>query len=195
MGVFERAKRIAQANLNHLLTSGEPEQELRKTILDIERVRSELRAALVALGRQKVYLTRQLREHKSEADKWQARAGLAVRTDSDELARRALERRRKSIAAHDAAVEELKQTVSNIRSTQSSLRALSHKLEAARHMKLVVTAGLPSSDRFDRDDTTLFHAVAWTELGTDPLEDEFRELEKRDLDRELEQLRQKLGKT
>ena len=193
MGTFERARRIVQANLNHLLDTTSPERELTEAVLKIGRVRGELRSALAALSRQKTYLARRRRESGAAVAKWQARAELAVRHGKDDLAREALHRRREEASAHDRAVDELKQTLENMRSVRASLAALNTKLDRARRLRAsLATRGVvvPSSSSTN---VGLLEAAALAELSVDPLEERFRDLERRDLDRELEQMKRQLG--
>lgn len=95
MGIFRRAGDIIAANLNDLIDRFEdPEQMLRQAVREMDAaIGSASTAAAKSLAAEKL-LARELSQNERQAAEWQGRAAAAVQAGDDELAKRALLRRR-----------------------------------------------------------------------------------------------------
>ena len=220
MGLFSRISSIFKANINHMLNEAEDPEKM------LEQVTMEMREQLVKTKQQVTMaiadekrLEKQYQQGEEAAKEWESKAGIAVRSGRDELAKEALARRNEhaSLAAeYKVQWEKQKEAVETLK---ESLRALERKIdEAARKKNLLIArqkralaqkqihetmAGLKDSSAFEtfdrmeqKVDDTEARADAAAEMAADSdasLEDEFAELEKEgSLDDELAALKQKV---
>lgn len=104
MGVFKRISDIISANLHDLTEQFEdPEVMLRQAIREMETSINEVTEQTAkAMANEKV-LTRELERNRKQSEEWQGRAAQAVAESNDDLARKALSRRRE----HDKLVAAL----------------------------------------------------------------------------------------
>lgn len=105
MGIFDRAKRAISSNVNAMLDKAEDPRKLVELTLDemkeqIGRARQDVIAAVAA----EKQLRKQADELKTQVDKWEQRAILAVKAGDDALAREAL--KQKSRIAEELAATE-----------------------------------------------------------------------------------------
>lgn len=136
MGIFRRAGDIVAANLNDLIDRfEEPEKMLRQAVREMDgAIESALTAAARSLAAEKL-LARELTQHERRSAEWQDRAVAAVAGGEDELARRALLRRRE----HDGLVEALREQQTAAAGSNARLRRQLDALRAKRaeaHRKL-----------------------------------------------------------
>jgi phage shock protein A len=94
MGIFDRAKRAISSNVNSVLDKAEDPRKMVELTLDemkeqIGRARQDVIAAVAA----EKPLRKQCDELKSQQDKWEQRAILAVKAGDDALAREALKQK------------------------------------------------------------------------------------------------------
>jgi len=94
MGIFDRAKRAISSNVNSMLDKAEDPRKMVELTLDemkeqIGRARQDVIAAVAA----EKQLRKQCDELKSQQDKWEQRAILAVKAGDDALAREALKQK------------------------------------------------------------------------------------------------------
>ena len=96
MGIFTRFRDIVSSNINAMLDRAEdPEKLIKLMIREMEDTLIELKAACagVIAGRKK--LQRRLDNLVSRQEQWQTRANLAVDRGRDDLAREALNEKRR----------------------------------------------------------------------------------------------------
>lgn len=106
MGIFRRAGDIVAANLNDLIDHFEdPDKMLRQAVREMDAtIDSASTAAAKSLAAEKL-LARELARNERQAADWQGRAAAAVQAGDDDLAKRALLRRRE----HDSLVGALRE--------------------------------------------------------------------------------------
>ena len=206
MGAFQRIKLILSANINHMISKAEnPEKILEQLIVEMRKQLQEAKKEVAVVIAEEKRLERQLDKEKKEAADWEKKAIYAVRSDRDDLARKALARK----SEHDTRVAEYQQQWdtlhSQVEQLRGSLRALSEKIEEARRKKNLLIArhkranaqkkisetmsGLSDTSAFDafdrmeaKVDTAEAESSASAELsaemgfGGDQLEAEFKEL-------------------
>ena len=105
MGLFKRVGDIVSANLNEMVEKFEdPEKMLKQAVREMETaINSSMDGAAKVVANAKL-LTKQLDEHRRQAEAWRQRAEKAVRQNDDDTARHALLRKaehEKLIAALD----------------------------------------------------------------------------------------------
>ncbi len=183
MRLFRRIGDIISANLNEMIDHFEdPEKMLKQAVREMEEaVVAALDGAVKAVANEKL-LAKQLAENRRQAQRWQHRAGEAVATGDDDLARRAITRKiqhEKLVAAledqHTAAAEtsaKLRRQIEGMRAKLTEVKRMLAALIArkraaeARRQLLCVTSsngGHAAFSRFDR----LFEQVELAEAEAD----------------------------
>jgi phage shock protein A len=127
MGIFTRIGDILTANINALLDKVEnPERMLAQIIREMEDglVTARQQTAAVLAGERRVH--RELEQHRAAADTWRARARLALDSERDDLARRALARH----LEHADVVKALERQYAEARQASAEVQAALETLEA-----------------------------------------------------------------
>ncbi len=133
MGIFTRFRDIVSSNINAMLDRAEdPEKLIKLMIREMEDTLIELKAACagVIAGRKK--LQRRLDNVALRKEQWQARANLAVDKGRDDLARDALNEKRRFADLADSLHEELLEHEDMVTKYQEDIRLLEDKLNSAR---------------------------------------------------------------
>jgi phage shock protein A len=133
MGIFTRFRDIVSSNINAMLDKAEdPEKLIKLMIREMEDTLIELKAACagVIAGRKK--LQRRLDNVAVRKEQWQARANLAVDKGRDDLAREALNEKRRFTDLADSLHEELLEHEDMVTKYQEDIRLLENKLDSAR---------------------------------------------------------------
>lgn len=133
MGIFTRFRDIVSSNMNAMLDKAEdPEKLIKLMIREMEDTLIELKAACagVIAGRKK--LERRLDNVALRKEQWQARANLAVDKGRDDLAREALNEKRRFADLADSLNEELLEHEDMVTQYQEDIRLLENKLNSAR---------------------------------------------------------------
>ena len=133
MGIFTRFRDIVSSNINAMLDKAEdPEKLIKLMIREMEDTLIELKAACagVIAGRKK--LQRRLDTVAARKEQWQARANLAVDKDRDDLAREALNEKRRFAELSDSLHQELLEHEDMVTKYQEDIRLLENKLDSAR---------------------------------------------------------------
>ncbi len=133
MGIFTRFRDIVSSNINAMLDKAEdPEKLIKLMIREMEDTLIELKAACagVIAGRKK--LQRRLDNVVVRKDQWQTRANLAVDRGRDDLAREALNEKRRFADLSESLHEELLEHEDMVARYQEDIRLLEDKLDSAR---------------------------------------------------------------
>jgi len=203
MGVFQRIKLILSSNINHMISKAEnPEKILEQLIIEMRKQLQEAKKEVAVVIAEEKRLERQLDKEKKEAAEWEKKAIFAVRSDRDDLARKALARK----SEHDARVAEYQQQWdqlhAQVETLRASLRALSEKIEEARRKKNLLIARHKRANAQKKisetmsglSDTSAFDAFDRMEAKVDTAEAEFKELrDDASDDTALLALKQKMG--
>lgn len=220
MGIFDRVSRVFKANVNAALDKAEdPEKMLNQVTTEMQeqliKVKQQV-ATSIALEK------RLLKDHenaKEQAESWEQKATLALQQDKEDLAREALVRRNEHAnLAEDYRVQWEKQKVA-VEGLKENLRTLERKIEEAGRKKELLIArqkrakaqklihetmsGMKENsafESFERMEQKVADAEARAdataevaEISQDPLEKEFSELEKGNVDDDLAALKAKMG--
>jgi len=127
MGIMDRIKLNARANLNHILDKAENPQKMLDQFLmemrdSVHEVREAVATAIVGVKK----LEREISASTEKAVHWEERALLALRKNNEELARKALEQKRIYLEKErycKAELEKQKQTVEELKVSLSELEA------------------------------------------------------------------------
>ena len=220
MQTLDRAKLIVRAQVSDLLTKLEDGQKTRQLVL--EEVRDDIRGikSLVvnAIAGLKL-IERQIEETDAEAEKWDARATIALEKSEEDLARRALarkneltrnvERYREQLTAQRATIDTLKSSLKSLESKLEEMRFDAARMDVQEKLSRRSALGTTSAsdyvigdsafDAYDRMVEQVrdleAHVEAFDELMQgDKLEQEFHALErKNEVDKDLAALKSKLS--
>lgn len=203
MGIFSRFTDIVNSNINALLDKAEdPEKMVRLIIQEMEDTLVEVRSASAKTLANKKEIVNQIAKYESDASDWEAKAELALSKDREDLARAALQEKKKSAEAADALSKELTIVDEQISKLQDEIGQLQEKLADAKSRqkaiimrqktassRLEVKKTLDSSkvdnamgrfEQYERKIDDLESQVEAYDLGKKTLQDEFAELEASD---------------
>jgi phage shock protein A len=209
MGIFDRMGKVISSNLNSMLDKAEDDKKLLE--LNLEEMDEQLKA-----GRQDVVTAvaneKQLRKKaddlKSEVDKWEKRAELALKSDDEALAREALKQKKRTESEYEAAdkarldqrdvalkmkeeLERMEQKLEELKLRKGSIAARAQQSRAGGGTEsLGARGGSSAFDNFrkmeekieGREQEGMAMAEVEEALGNGPdkraLEDKFRDLER-----------------
>ena len=216
MGIFSRFTDIVNSNINALLDKAEdPEKMVRLIIQEMEDTLVEVRSASAKTLASKKEIVNQISKFETDANDWESKAELALSKDREDLARAALQEKKKSSEAAEALRKELAIVEEQISKLQDEIGQLQEKLADAKNRqkaiimrqktassRLEVKKTLDSSkvdnamgrfEQYERKIDDLESQVEAYDLGKKTLNDEFAELEASDkVDDELAALKAKI---
>ena len=216
MGIFSRFTDIVNSNINSLLDKAEdPEKMVRLIIQEMEDTLVEVRSASAKTLASKKEIVAQISKYESDSADWAAKAELALSKDREDLARAALQEKKKSAEAAETLQKELGIVEEQISKLQDEISQLQEKLADAKarqktiimrqktaSSRLEVKRTLDSSkvdnamgrfEQYERKIDDLESQVDAYDLGKKTLQDEFADLEAGDkIDEELAALKAKV---
>lgn len=216
MGIFSRFTDIVNSNINALLDKAEdPEKMVRLIIQEMEDTLVEVRSASAKTIASKKDIAAQINKMEADAADWQAKAEFALSKDREDLARAALQEKKKSNEAADTLGKELKIVEEQIGKLQTETAQLQEKLaDAKARQKTIVMRQKTAASRlevrktldsgkideamgrfeqYERKIDDIESQVEAYDLGKKSLHDEFAELEAGDkINDELEALKAKM---
>jgi phage shock protein A len=147
MGFFKRISDIVSANLNDIAEEYEdPEKMLRQAIREMEQSIADATQQTAKVMANEKTLVRELERNRGQSAQWQGRAEQAVESGDDELARKALTRRRE----HDKLVSALEDQLTEARDASAALRrqleGMKAKLSEARRNLTTLAARKRAAD-------------------------------------------------
>ena len=217
MPIFEKLRRIFNANINDLLDRVEdPEKILNQLLEDMQHELKEVKIQVAAAIRDANRFEAQYKESVESAEKWEKRAIVFIQNGDDVRAKEALRRKRsaddlavgfreqfeaqqESVSVLKDGLATLEQKIEEAKSKRALLIARQRRAEAERTIHQTVSGISDSSainafDRMqDRVLDTEAEAEALGEMRQPSLEDEFDKLDKKDeIDDELAKLKARL---
>ncbi|APD89206.1 phage shock protein PspA [Alteromonas mediterranea] len=203
MGIFSRFTDIVNSNINAILDKAEdPEKMVRLIIQEMEDTLVEVRSASAKTLANKKEIANQIAKYESDANDWEAKAELALSKDREDLARAALQEKKKSAEAAETLSKELAIVEEQISKLQDEIGQLQDKLaDAKSRQKAIIMRQKTASSRLEvkktLDSTKVDNAMGRFEqyerkiddlesqveaydLGKKTLQDEFAELEASD---------------
>lgn len=222
MGIFSRISDIISANFNEMLDEQEdPEKLLKQAIREMETAIVQAKRDVAKSMASDKLLQKELAENKSHVDTWTRRATQAVEAGDDELARKALKRKKDYEKIRDALEDQAAASADAVKTLRRQLDGMVAKLsEAERRMgtltarnraaeirakaakqsaNAVTDLETDAFDKFDRltrkVEMAEAEAEAMAELAGDPTEQEFEKIESvdDDVEDELSKLKRELG--
>ncbi|WP_339724941.1 phage shock protein PspA [uncultured Paraglaciecola sp.] len=216
MGIFSRFTDIVNSNINSILDKAEdPEKMVRLIIQEMEDTLVEVRSASAKTLASKKEISSQIGKVQNEAKDWKGKAELAISKDREDLARAALQEKKKCDEHVKALSSELRVVDEQITKLQSEVGQLQDKLADAKtrqkaiilRQKTVssrlevkktldsgkVDAAMGRFEQYERKIDDLESQVDAYDLGKKTLADEFAELESDDeIDDELAALKKNM---
>ena len=216
MSIFSRFTEIVNSNLNALLDKAEdPEKMVRLIIQEMEDTLVEVRSSSAKTIANKKDIAMQIDKQQAQATDWEAKAELAIAKERDDLAKAALQEKRKCVDAVSLLEGELQLVEEQLTKLQLETGQLQEKLAdaKARQKAIIMRQNTASSrldvrktldsnkiddamHRFERYESKINDLEAQVEaydLGKKTLNDEFAELAADDkINDELEALKKKM---
>jgi len=165
MGIFDRMGKVIASNVNALLDKVEDDKKLLE--LNLEEMADQLRAGrgdIVAALASEKGLVKKAQELRAEAEKWNRRAELALRSGDEALAREALVQKRRIEIECDQVEQAGREQRSLALTMKTDLERMEQKLEEFRLRKSTIAtraqqaragggaealAATPSTNSFD----------------------------------------------
>ncbi len=216
MGLLDRMSTLVRSNLNSMLDNAEdPEKMIKQLLVDMNNQMIQAKTQVAAAIADEKRLQQRAREAEQQANDWQRKAELAMDKGEDDLAKQALARRNTFAQSASGLQEQWQAYSAQVGALKDGLRQLQAKIDEAEGKKELLIArsrsakaqetmhktlsgmrGVGASAEFDRLTSRVeeqeARASAYTELGTDTLDDKFAALEQEsDLDRQLRELKEK----
>lgn len=216
MGIFSRFTDIVNSNINSILDKAEdPEKMVRLIIQEMEDTLVEVRSASAKTIANKKEIASQIGKLQNEGQDWQSKAELAISKDREDLARAALQEKKKCDEHANTLNNELNNVEEQISKLQGEVGQLQDKLaDAKARQKAIilrqntvssrlevkktldsgkVDAAMGRFEQYERKIDDLESQVEAYDLGKKTLADEFAELESDDeINDELAALKKKV---
>ena len=128
MSILDRLNLLVRSNLNDM----GPRSSYQNTMRDMESSLRDARKQLATLRQNERQLVDQLRAKSEKIDQWEERAIMALKNDSEDLAREAIMVKNETMREAERLREQLHSHRAYMQDMESSLEALQVKLDAAR---------------------------------------------------------------
>jgi phage shock protein A len=141
MGLFDRVRRLAAANINDIVSKAEdPEKILEQTIIEMQEDLVQLRQAVASAIASQKRTQQQFNQAQSETGAWQQRAQLALQKGDESLAREALSRKKTFTETANTLKTQLDQQSGMVDTLKSNLIKLESKISEAKTKKDMLKA-------------------------------------------------------
>ena len=136
MNLFDRAVRVAKANVNKVLEKMEdPEKVLNQAVEDLQKDLVTVRQSYAEVMATQKRMTSQKEQAETLANEWYSRAQLALGKGDEELAREALSRRQQQEATRESLESQLAIQEESLSKLFQSMTQLESKITEAKAMK------------------------------------------------------------
>ncbi len=155
MGIFDRFNKVLQANMNSILDKAEdPDKLIGQTILDMETEVKKARQELVTtLGTAK-RLDKKKEELVAEAQAWEDKAILALKTNDEMLAREALKRKAKSERDVEDTARQAAENYTSADQMKTTLERVERRIEELKNRRGSLAAQVRKSRSADSTTTS-----------------------------------------
>jgi phage shock protein A len=141
MALFERLRRLIRSNVNDMVRKAEdPEKVLNQLIVDMNKQLVEAKRNVATAISEEKRLQRQIASQRSTAEDWERRAMVALRAGKEDLAREALQRKKRETDYANQLQEQYDKQHAAVESLKNSLRDLQDRIEEAQRKKTVLVA-------------------------------------------------------
>ncbi|HMP50069.1 MAG TPA: PspA/IM30 family protein [Candidatus Melainabacteria bacterium] len=199
--MFQRIATLFKAMVNNILGKMEdPQMLLEQTYQDLQQNLIQVRQAVAQAIATEKQIEQQLQKNKDQAATWQNRAAMAVQQGNDDLARQALQRKQQYSQAATDFETQLKAQKEVTTSLRQRLTELENEVQKYNTKKQVLIARDKAAQATSKANEILSktstsgalsimdrmeekvgekeaRAAALAELGTDTLEDKFKDFE------------------
>src|SRR5271156_3950792 len=199
--MFERLANLFKAFVNSIMGRVEdPQMMLEQTYQDLQSNLIQVRQAVAQAIATEKQLEQQLQKNKDQAETWKNRAAMAVQQNNDDLAKQALQRRQQYVSAATDLEVQLKQQRESTSTLRQRLTDLEAEVQKAYTKKQVLiardkaaqattkaneilskTTASGANSVLERMETKVqereARAAALSELGTDSLDKQFKNLD------------------
>jgi len=136
MGIFKRIKDIISANISELLEKFEdPENVIDEMIREMEESITDIRKQTASAIASSKMTAKKIGQTEKEESKWQNNAELAITEGQDELAKKALHRKREIVEHHSLLKKQLLDEETMITKMKSDLHLVEEKVQEARRKR------------------------------------------------------------
>jgi len=133
MGIFTRVRDIINSNINSMLDKAEDPEKLVKLIIrEMEDTLVEVKANCAGAMATRKRIQREMDEMLGHAQKWGDKAQLAVDKGKEDLAREALQEKRRYVERAESLEKELEDTKDLVAQYQDDITQIENKLQTAR---------------------------------------------------------------
>ncbi len=147
MGIFSRTRDIIAANFNELLDQADdPAKMIRMIIMEMEETLVEVRASAArTIADQREMHRHTVKLEKLQAD-WSDKASLALSKDREDLARAALQEKKRAGDMADQLKQEIAVLDDALRAYEQDIAKLQNRLREARSRQTQIAARLESAE-------------------------------------------------
>jgi phage shock protein A len=160
MGLFSRFKRAVKSNINDMISKSEnPEKMLNQLIVEMNEQLIESKKTVAASIADEKKLERQVGMNRDQADEWERKAMLAVRSGKDDMAKEALLRKQEydnTIRQYQTQWQAQHESVEQLK---GALRQLQQKIEEAQRKKNLLIARAKRAEAQKRMQLTMSNMV------------------------------------
>lgn len=141
MGILERISSVVKSNINDLIDKAEdPEKMLKQLMIDMERDLIEVRKEVALSIQTEKRLQQQYQQNQKQAEGWEEKAALALKSGREDLAREALSRRNTHQQTADGLKGQWEGQNANVEQLKKQLTLLEGKINEARIKKDLLIA-------------------------------------------------------
>lgn len=141
MGILERINTLIKANINELLDKAEdPEKMLNQLIRDMEEGYREAREQVINAMADQKRLEKKYLANLNLAKEWEHKAEVAVQSEDEDLARKAIKRAQDYEELSNDLKLALDKQEDNVTNLRVQLSALQAKIEEAKHKRGMLVA-------------------------------------------------------
>lgn len=141
MGIWDNLKRVFKSNINAAISKAEdPQKILEQTLIDMNEQLIENKKAVASAIADEKRLERQYNDNLAQAQDWEKKAMLAVKSDRDDLAREALLRQKEYADYAAQFKQQFEAQHSAVEKLKDALRQLQSKIEEAGRKKNILIA-------------------------------------------------------
>jgi phage shock protein A len=160
MGLFSRFKRAVKSNINDMISKAEnPEKMLNQLIVEMNEQLIESKKTVAAAIADEKRLERQIGMNRDQADEWERKAMLAVRSGKDDMARDALLRKQEYDNTIRQYQTQWQAQVEAVEQLKGALRQLQQKIEEAQRKKNLLIARAKRAEAQKRMQQTMSSMV------------------------------------
>jgi len=156
MGIFDRFKTVVSSNINDLINKAEnPEKMLNQLLMDMNEQMIESKKAVAMAIADEKKLEREAAENKRQAEDWEKKAMLAVRSNRDDLAKEALVRKQEYEGYSTQLYAQWQLQKESVDKLKVSLRELQTKIDEASRKKNILIARAKRAEAQDKINKTM----------------------------------------